>query len=282
MMRPERERASAMNAPGAVLQAAGATSRGRRRINADALLVDEAAGLLAVSDAAGDGPLSALMSRVALALAREPFDDAWSRRPMAERFASEASVRLARGVAMANRRAHELRASEPRCRGATFAGFVVCGNHLCVAHLGDSRVYLLRRAKDELEQLTEDHTVMADLLSRGVCHDIAVRMSSADALTRALGKGRAVVEPSVVPWGPGDVALVCTDGLSDLVHAAAMQRVLAEATDVKAAAQRLVDAAEELGGWDNATVALALNLSAEFRGPARARRNAGAGGEHGI
>jgi protein phosphatase len=282
MMRPERERDRAMNAPGAVLRAAGATSRGRRRVNADALLVDEAAGLLAVSDAVGDEPPSALTSRVALALVREPFDEAWSRRPMAERFASEAAARLARGVAMANQRAHELRKSEPGCEGATFAGVVVCCNHLCIAHLGDSRIYLLRRTECELEQLTEDHTVMNDLLSRGVCRDVAVRTASADALTRALGKGRAVVQPSVVPWGPGDVALVCTDGLSDLVHAAGIQRVLAEVTDVEAAAQRLVDAAEELGGWDNTTVALALNLSPELPAPARPPRNAGVGGVYGL
>jgi PPM family protein phosphatase len=260
MMRPERERDRAMNARGAVLQAAGATSRGRRRINADALLVDEAAGLLAVSDAVGDGPHSALTSRIALALVREPFDEAWSRRPMADRFASEAAARLTRGVAMANRRAYELRKSEPECRGATFAGIVVCSDHLCIAHLGDSRIYLLRRTREELAQLTEDHTLMADLLSGGWCHDIVARMPDADALTRALGK-RAVAEvrPSIAPWGPGDVALVCTDGLSDLVHASAMQRVLSAATDAQQAAQRLVDAAEELGGWDNATAAVLIN-----------------------
>jgi PPM family protein phosphatase len=264
MSRPENERGTAMSGRRLSIDAAGATARGRRRINADAFLIDEGAGFLAVSDAVGDDAHSAQMSRIALVLLREPFDDAWSRRPMAERFASEAAARLARGVAMANRRAYELRKSEPECRVATFAGIVVCSDHICIAHLGDSRIYLLRRTRDELAQVTEDHTVMTDLLSRGWYDDIAARMPDADALTRALGK-RAVVEvqPSIAPWGPGDVALVCTDGVSDLVHAEAIQRVLTEATRAQQAAQRLVDAAEELGGWDNASAAVVLNKTAE-------------------
>ena len=264
MMRPASDRGRAMSAPGAGIQAAGATTRGRRRINADAFLADEAAGLLAVCDAMGDEPHSALMSRIALAVLREPFDQAWSQRPLPERLAGEAVARLARGVAMANRRVYEVRTTEPRWRGTTFAGVVVCRDHLCFAHVGDSRIYLLRRATGELARLTEDHTVMSDLVSQGMSHHSAAFARNSDALTRFLGNRATMEVPSdVVPWTPGDVVLVCTDGLSDFVHPEAMRRVLAEATDAAQAAKRLVHAAEELGGWDNATAAVVLNGPAE-------------------
>jgi PPM family protein phosphatase len=289
MSRPENERDTARSARSLAIEAAGATTRGRRRINADAFLIDEAAGLLAVSDAIGDEPHSALMSRIALAMVREPFDLAWSQRPLAERFTSEGTARLGRGIAMANRRAYEVRATERRCKGTTFAGFVACRDHICIAHVGDSRIYLLRKATGEVAQLTEDHTVMSDMLARGMLREAAVLAQGADALTRVLGK-RAAVDawPVVVAWAPGDVVLVCTDGLSDLVHAEAIQRVLASATDLGEAVRRLVDAAEELGGWDNATGIVGRNGPSETRdactrdstgtggAPPRAQRHAGA------
>jgi PPM family protein phosphatase len=266
-MRPKNEREPAATAPGLALDVAGATAQGRRRINADAFLVDEAAGFLAVSDGIGDKPDSAMASRIALTLVREPFSQPWSVRPLAERFASEAAARLVRGLGMTNRRMYEVRETEPGCRGATFAGVVVCRDRLCVAHVGDSRIYVLRRATGELVQVTEDHTVFRDLLSRGVSHDIAAFERNSDALTRALGKGATVkTSPEVVPWTPGDVALVCTDGLSDFVHPEAMRRVLTETTDAKQAAERLVQAAEDVGGWDNSTVVVAQLGSGGLRG----------------
>jgi protein phosphatase len=267
MVRLPREHGRDMNPHDAGIRAAGATARGRRRINADAFLIDEPAGFLAVSDAMGDGPHAALMSRIVVAAVREPFERAWSQRPLAERFASEAAARLTRGVAMANQRAREMRRTEPRCKGATFAALVVCKNHLCVGHAGDSRIYLLRRVTCDLAQLTGDDTVMNELLSRGVPYETAAHVSNADALTRALGRSDAVdVQPFVVPWSPGDVALVCTDGLSNDVHAEAMRRILADVTDVEVSAQRLVEAAEVVGGWDNITAALVQNVGAGAAG----------------
>jgi protein phosphatase len=269
-MCPASEDGGDVSARGVIVQAAGATGRGRRKINADAFLVDEAAGLLAVADGMGDNPHAALVSRTALTVVREPFDAAWSQRPIADRFAGEASVRLARGLAMANRRLYERRKNEPLCKGATFAGVVVCRDYIYVAHVGDSRVFLLRRATGELAQLTQDHTIMGDLLARGMLQ-AAAHARDADVLTRALGK-RAIMEvqASAAPWAPGDVVLACTDGLSDFVHVEAIRGVLAGATDAENAAQRLVHTAEELGGRDNATAAVGVNA-----GSVECRRQSG-------
>lgn len=250
-----------MDARSLGIEAAGATSIGRRRVNADAFLIDEAAGLLAVADGIGDEERSALVARAALDAVREKLGPPWSWMPLVDRTASDALERLLRGVLLANERVHPMRASgQPRI-GATFAGAVVCHGDLALAHLGDSRAYLLRGAAGELARLTEDHTVLGDALWQGVGHEIAAALPNAHALTRAVGRRPgAEVHPSAARWAPGDVLLLCTDGVSNLVHVEAMRHVLVETTDVAEAARRLVDAACALGGRDNATAVVARRV----------------------
>ncbi len=255
-----------MDARSLGIEMAAATIRGRRKTNADAFLIDDAAGILAVADGMGDEERSALVARLALAAVRERFSAPWSQRPAAERSVSEATERFVRGILLANQRTYEVRTPEAKPIGTTFAGLVVCGDFVCIAHVGDSRAYLFRRATGDLVRLTEDDTVMSRLLQRGMSQEEAARAHNADALTRALGTKPAVEpQPSVAPWAPGDVALVCTDGLSDGVHIEAMTRILAETIDVQEAAERLVDAAGDVGGWDNATVVMGRNVCAGRR-----------------
>ena len=240
------------------IEVAAATRAGRRSINADAFLIDEAAGLLAVADGMGDEEPSARVARMALDTVRERFGPPWSVLAPADRTTSEAMERFLRGVVQANRRVHEARAADRSRNGTTFTGVVVCDRSLAVAHVGDSRAYLFRGATGELVRLTEDHTVLGDSLWRGVPLETAALLPDAHALTRALGRKATVeVRPSVAPWAPGDVAVLCTDGVSDWVHVEAMTRVLAGMTDVGRAATRLLDAAGDLGGWDDATVVVA-------------------------
>jgi serine/threonine protein phosphatase PrpC len=150
-----------------------------------------------------------------------------------------------------------MRLRHPLARLETFAGIVVCGATLCVAHVGDSRVYLLRRSKSRLVQLTHDDTVLGDALRRGERYEVAASRPDAHALTRMLGATSGVeVEPIVVRWEPGDSALLCTDGVSDRVEAAAMADILLDAGEVSDAARRIIDRASEAGGYDNATVLL--------------------------
>jgi protein phosphatase len=249
------------------IEVAAATGTGQRKINADAVLIDEAAGLLAVSDGMGDEERSALVARTALDAVRERFGPPWSHLPPADRTKSEAEERFLRGVMAANDRAYALRKPEPPRIGTTFAGVVVCGDGLGVAHVGDSRVYLLRGANGKRARLTADHTLLAELMLRGVPPDVAACVPKARALTRAIGTKPAVeVQPFGVRWAAGDVVILCTDGVSDWVDAAVMEAVLTGRTGVEEAAWRLVAAATAAGGWDNASVVVARNVCSAVHG----------------
>ena len=249
------------------IEAAAATDAGRRQTNADAYLVDETAGLFAVADGVGDTPRSGLIARMALEAVRELFLSPWSLLPPAERSAGEAAERLTLGVLQANGRLHDRRRSEGQRAVTTFAGVVVCADGLCVAHVGDSRVYLARPSTGKVVKVTEDHTAMSDAFWRGVPCDIAAALPNAHALTCALGlRSSLTVRPIVHRWAPGDVVLVCTDGVTDRLDNAAVARAVLGPGDVAAIAQRLVERAGEAGGHDNATVVFVRRLGADVTG----------------
>ena len=100
--------------------------------------------------------------------------------------------------------------------GTTLTMLLVCGDRAVVAHVGDSRLYRIRR--DRVELITHDHTVEAELDRRGIALDDAVRQSRmAKMLTRSLGeRGTVSVESQELPLETGDVLILCSDGLEPL------------------------------------------------------------------
>ena len=165
--------------------------------------------------------------------------------------------RLALGVVQAHGRLYAPGRSKEERIGTTFAGVVVCEGTLCVGHVGDSRVYLLRRNEARLVQLTEDHTVRGDAFCRGIPRHVAAALPRADALTRLLGATPGVeVEGITRSWEPGDVVLICTDGVSDLVATNVMTNILLDVDDLGNAAQAIIESARAAGGGDNASAVL--------------------------
>lgn len=159
----------------------------------------------------------------------------------------------------ANGRIHELARvdSEKAGMGTTFTGALLSGSALGVVHVGDSRAYLWRGG--ELSQLTEDHSVVAELVRRGsLTPEEAEVHPHRNVITRALG-AESRVQPDVVthPLADGDVVLLCSDGLSTYVRDEDIAEVLAGAPDLDAAAAALVERANRAGGADNVTVVLA-------------------------
>ena len=141
--------------------------------------------------------------------------------------------------------------------GATFAGIVVCGESFAVGHSGDSRVYLLRAARGRLVQLTDDHTVAGHACRCGVPAHDAATLPGAQKVTQMVGATRLFEpRPFVRRWEPGDIALLCTDGVSDQLDADLLVNIVLDASDLGMAAHRIVDLAIEVGGCDNATVLL--------------------------
>jgi protein phosphatase len=131
------------------------------------------------------------------------------------------------------------------------------GDRLWVAHTGDSRLYRLRDG--ELAQITRDHSFSQELLDAGmVSEDEARLLPAKNLVTRALGAG-AEIEPEVHDYDlrAGDVMLLCSDGLTEMVQDGEIERVLhGTLPDITEAARRLVVMANEAGGRDNISVVL--------------------------
>jgi protein phosphatase len=129
--------------------------------------------------------------------------------------------------------------------------------HATVAHVGDSRVYLLRDGS--LSQLTQDHSLIEEYVRRGLIQrEMAFRHPLRHVLSRALGLERAA-EPDIAvhPLRPHDRLLLCTDGLTKMMDDQQIEAVLtAGERSLEASCEALVDEALRLGGEDNVTVIL--------------------------
>jgi serine/threonine protein phosphatase PrpC len=140
--------------------------------------------------------------------------------------------------------------------GTTMTAAMLRDGRLDVVHVGDSRAYLWRDG--ELSQVTEDHSVVAELVRRGsITAEEAERHPHRNVITRALGAEDEVSTDVVTTdLRDGDVVLICSDGLSSYVNAAGIAEVLAASETLADAARGLVDRANESGGVDNVTVVL--------------------------
>jgi PPM family protein phosphatase len=172
---------------------------------------------------------------------------------------AEAAEGLAGAVAEANSAILDQAAGNPSLwgMGTTVTAAAVAGDHLQLAHVGDSRAYLLRDGS--LDQVTTDHTVVGELVRRG-------RLTPAQAavhpersiLTRAVGLDpRIPVDtPDPIDLRPGDQVLLCSDGLTEAVPDPRIAEVLSSQPDGDAACRALIDSANDAGGPDNITVVL--------------------------
>jgi PPM family protein phosphatase len=158
----------------------------------------------------------------------------------------------------ANQRIHQkATADEERAgMGTTLTAAYVGDDEVAFAHVGDSRAYRFRDGK--LEQLTNDHSLVGELVRRGkLTERQAEEHPQRSVITRALGPEAAVeVDSFSVDARPGDVFLLCSDGLTSMVEADGIADILREHESMDAAARRLVEAANENGGRDNITVVL--------------------------
>ena len=141
--------------------------------------------------------------------------------------------------------------------GTTVVAAIVDAKSMTVAHVGDSRLYLWRRG--ELTQLTEDHSLVGELVKRGqITADEAARSPQQNILTRALGAGGDVlVDVADHPLLPGDLVLLATDGLSKMVVDADVAAVIAESLDPQKIVDVLIAKSRAAGGVDNIAIVVA-------------------------
>ena len=185
-----------------------------------------------------------------------------------------APAALAEGFAVANKLVFERGASDSLCAGmgTTCTALAVRGTQAWVGHVGDSRAYIAREGR--IFQVTEDHSVVAQLVRDGVLSADAARESpDRNVILRAVGV-QATVQPVVwtegLPLRDGDVLMLSSDGLHDLVD---NQTILLAVTSLAPfeACQSLVAAALAAGGSDNVSVGVFAFSAAAESGPGPAR-----------
>jgi PPM family protein phosphatase len=230
-----------------VTDTAGFTDPGRkRRRNEDSYVIEPP--LFAVADGMGGAQAGEVASRLAAAAFRE-FHDADDLDP---------EERLVAIIQEANRRIYERAAddSEVSGMGTTITAALVGGTGLAIGHVGDSRAYRLRAGR--FEQLTDDHSLVADLVRSGrLTPEEADVHPQRSVITRALGTDAQVdVDTFTVPAENGDLFLLCSDGLTTMVGDEEIRDLVTRAKDLDQAGKGLVKAANRAGGEDNVTVVL--------------------------
>ncbi len=250
---------------------AGLTDAGRvRPDNEDCISFHPEIGLAVLADGMGGHQAGEVASRMAVDVMSRYCVDAFANdvRPKPGKSCGtyEGNTLLA-AIQAANTAIFEMARHTPEYAGmgATVVTALIQNDKLCVAHVGDSRMYRLR--DDRLEQLTRDHSVVQELLSRGLVTPEQARQSiSKNLVTRALGVDAAVqVDLNVLSTRPDDLYLLCSDGLNDILADSDIQHLLvAPDADLDDIARRLVDTANSAGGPDNISVILA-RISGNFR-----------------
>jgi serine/threonine protein phosphatase PrpC len=250
------------------LEAHGVTHPGKvRKVNEDSLLCQPDPGLFVVADGMGGHNAGEVASRLALeaisnflAMSRDGEDFTWpyGLNPTL----SFHGNRLMTAIKLANRRVFKVGESRDEYTGlgTTVVAALVDDDQLIFCGVGDSRIYLY--SGESFEQLTEDDSWMATILAREPGKDESAFASHPmrHVLTNVLG-AREQLDMDVIErtFAPGDVILLCSDGLHGALDDAALCAVLATGASVDTMAQQLVDRALEQDGHDNIT-ALVVRL----------------------
>ena len=247
-----------------------ATDTGRqRRANEDALLARSP--LFVVADGMGGAQAGEVASQIAVDHFRRGLEQT-----------ADPELALAELARAANARIYERShtRSEHAGMGTTLTAIYVGEQEVSVAHVGDSRAYLLRGGK--LARLTEDHSLVDELMRQGrLTPEEAVEHPQRSVITRALGpEGSVEVDTRTFPARDGDVYLVCSDGLTTMVSEKDLAATLSAHPRLREAGDALIAAANDAGGRDNITVVL-LRLE-EVAVGAGASRGADAGAPDGA
>ena len=219
------------------------TGRKRRR-NEDAYVVEPP--LFAIADGMGGAQAGELASSLAAGAVRED-----------EAAAGSGERRVAELIQEANRRVYERSSQDAAASGmgTTMTVAFVGDANVAFGHVGDSRAYLIRDGK--LEQLTEDHSLVAELVRSGkLSPEEAETHPQRSVITRALGTDPDVdVDTFSIETAPGDLFMLCSDGLTSMVEDdVILQTIEKNRKNLQTAAKALIRAANKGGGEDNITV----------------------------
>lgn len=252
------------------LEVVGRTDAGMvRSHNEDAVFISRNAGLVVLADGMGGynaGEVAAGMATTFLGAELEKAfgDRAPSRLDGGGKLYAHAM--LEEEIARANSAIYQAAQSQPKYAGmgTTLVTAVFYDNSVTVAHIGDSRLYRLR--DNDLQLMTRDHSLLQEQMDSGmITADEARQSNNRNLVTRALG-----VDPSVLPeirdydTLPGDIYLLCSDGLNDMVEEKDIATTLqALSSNLDLAANQLIKLANDNGGRDNVSVIL-VRIAREY------------------
>lgn len=247
------------------LAIAGSTDPGMiRPNNEDRISTTPELGLAVVADGMGGHQAGEVASGMAVDVVTRHLINVFSRDtpPADEEVADQSSVELravGEAIALANTAIFELAQSSPNCSGmgTTVVVTLFHEDKVCIGHVGDSRLYRYR--SDTLELITEDHSLVQELVARGLITAEEARNSvNKNLVTRALG-----IEPTVESQlteqtlQDQDIYLLCSDGLNDVLPDDVTAQLLKDhGSDLQAAADRLVAQVNARGGPDNVSIVL--------------------------
>ena len=250
------------------LEIYGITDVGKKRThNEDTIGSDRELGIVILADGMGGYKAGEVASAMAvntiLEDLRENLRDRKKGQIDEETGFSEETLLVKKAIEKANQTIYQTAQSQPQCHGmgTTLVTATFYDDRLTIAHVGDSRLYRLRG--EAFEQVTSDHSLLQELIDKGFyTPEEAKKSQNKNLVTRAMGIDMDVVadflEEVVMP---GDVYLMCSDGLSDLVEDEEIHSTLsAYGQDLEMAGKRLVQMANDKGGKDNISVILTRTM----------------------
>jgi len=270
-----------------MVQAAAKTDVGLvRKNNEDNFGYDVRHGIFAVCDGMGGQAAGEIASKIAVDTVLEYFchSQQAAKSPVVGRTFEGVSPRataLANAIQLANLAIHEAgSASAQRSgMGSTIVAVRVEGNLFSVAHVGDSRVYLIRAGS--IQQLTSDHSLVMEQVRRGlITMEEAEHSKMQNLIVRALGSEESV-EPDLADheFVLEDVLLLCSDGMSRFVQESAMLERIGRAATLEQACDDLIKAAKDGGSDDNITCLLVRAVEQSWRERMVDRLNPGKRGD---
>jgi serine/threonine protein phosphatase PrpC len=240
----------------------------KRKVNEDSFLADESIGLFMVLDGIGGHLAGEVASKLGLNTIKENVIRSIKDKPLADNQNLSREVQiLNESLLLANQIIYEAANSQPEYfgMGTTVASLLLGRENIAIAHVGDSRIYLIR--ENSIERLTEDHSLVMEQLKRGIISaEEAEKSEMKNIITRALG-AEELLTPTVdelIPFN-NDLFLICSDGLTDLVTDDELLEIILKSRHLfDQAVQNLIDKANEKGGKDNIT-AILVNIKCRSR-----------------
>jgi len=243
---------------------AAKTDTGRvREHNEDAISSNHDIGLMVLADGMGGYAAGEVASGIAVKTVHDLTTEACNREVRNDRHDDTGLMRqttvLRDAISRANKIIHQTAQSQESCNGmgTTIVAGMFHDNRVSVAHVGDSRMYRLRN--NTLERITMDHSLLQELVDRGFySRQEAERSTNKNYVTRALGVDNVVqVEVQELQVEPGDLYLLCSDGLSDMVDDEEIHLTISTfSANLETIAEQLVKLSNEHGGKDNISVML--------------------------